>query len=110
MSHDITRMPRVKDPAKRLSQVIRWIDDSRDVFHNNITAGFPILDCKEPDINMTRPFSRFIGIDNINCRLVIFIDGCWTFLWKPEFAKDRSEKASSLGGRNSSNEFSFSGA
>ena len=52
MSHDVSGMPLVKNPSKRLGEIISRIDSSRDVKQLNVTPSFPILDSKEPNIDM----------------------------------------------------------
>ena len=36
MSHDVTSVMRVKNPAKRLGEIITWIQDARNVAEDNI--------------------------------------------------------------------------
>ena len=98
----------MENPPKRFSKIIGRIDHTRDVFHHNVTTCFPVLDRKESNVNMTRPFSRLVGIDNINCRFIVFIDGRQAILRESEFAKNRPEKSSGFGSRNCSNKFCFS--
>ena len=56
MSHDITAMPWVEDPSKKLS--------------------------KKSNINMLRSFGRLVVIGSIKCRFIVFIDGGLIISWE----------------------------
>ena len=53
MAHGVSGMPLVEDPPKRFGEIISRVDSSRDVEQFNITPCFPILDSKEPNIDVS---------------------------------------------------------
>ena len=73
MTHKTTAVARVKNPSKWLRQVIRYINNSWDMAHDNVTLFTPILDGKVLNINMTGSLSRDTIIDHIDSGHIIFI-------------------------------------
>ena len=64
----------MQDPPKGFRHVIRWVDDSRDVDHDNVAILFPVLDGKVLDINVPRAIGGVTGIDELNGGLVVLVD------------------------------------
>ena len=58
MTHNASRMAGMEDPAQGLGEVIRGVDDTRDVAHDNVASLLPVLNGKVLDINVTRTFGR----------------------------------------------------
>ena len=58
---------------------------------------------------MSGSFSGFARVDNSNGGFIILIDWSWSLLGETKLRHNRSDISSSLGGSDSSNEFSFSG-
>ena len=109
MSHDESGMSLVKNPSKRLGEIISRIDSSRDVKQLNVTPSFPVLNSKESDINMPGPLGRFSRVDNGDGRFIILVDRGWSLLGKTKLGHDRSDVPCSLSSSYSSNKLSFSG-
>ena len=53
MTHHSSGMPRMENPTKRFGKVICWIENSRNVPHDDVTGGFPILNGKTLNVNMS---------------------------------------------------------
>lgn len=49
MSHEPATVSCMKNPTKRFSEVIGRVDDTRDMFHDDVTSIFPVLNGKELD-------------------------------------------------------------
>ena len=45
-------------PSKGLRQIVRWIDNTRDIFDGDSLSILPILYRKVLNVNMTGTFSR----------------------------------------------------
>jgi hypothetical protein len=97
----------MEDPTKRLGEGIRWIEDSRDVAHDDITSSLPILDGEELDVNVMRSIGRDVVVDHEDRGHVVFVDGSGIGLWEAELSKDRTKVSGLLGGGDSSNELSL---
>ena len=108
MSHDVSGMSLVKNPPKKLGEIISRIDSSRDVKQLNVTPSFPVLNSKESDIYMPGSLSRFPRDDNGDSRFIIFVDLSRTFLREAQFRHNRPDVPSSLGSSYSSNKLRFS--
>ena len=76
MSHEIGGMPMMKNPSQCLCKHISRIHDSREMDQDNVLHKSPVLECKIPDLYMTRVISGSTVIDNLDCRVIVFIDGC----------------------------------
>ena len=59
---------------------------------NDVFALFPILNAKKWTINMTGTVGRMTSIDDLDTRLVVFIDDCRSLWWVPEIFKDGSKE------------------
>ena len=81
-------MPRMEDPAKRLSEIVSRIDNPRDKTHNDVPVLCPILNSEVLDCNMTRTVSGLPGVDNVDGRLVVFVEGCGKELLEAKFFHD----------------------
>jgi len=88
ISHKSASMPGMKDPTKRLGEIIGRIQHTRDEVHDNVANLFPIIDSKPLNINMLNGWSRLISIHHEDSSLVIFVDWSWTIRRKPQFSKD----------------------
>ena len=54
-----------------MSQVIRSIEySSRDMFHEDVALGFPVLNCKKLNVDVARSFCGLLGIDELDSRSV----------------------------------------
>ncbi len=70
-------MTRVEYPSKRFGEIIRRINDARDVVHDNGTAFFPILDGKVLDVNVTRALGGDLGVDHFEGGSIFNVDWGW---------------------------------
>ena len=68
----------MEHPTKGFGKIITRVDNTRDVVHNKVTTVLPILNGKGLDINKTRAFSGDTGVDHVDGRLVITMNGGWT--------------------------------
>ena len=91
MSHITPGMPRVQDPAKRLSEVIRRINDTRNMSEDNIAGFTPVLDGKMLNIDVTRPFCGYTMIDHVNHRNIVSIKGSCTFLFETKIVHNSTK-------------------
>ena len=73
MSHNTPGMPRVEDPAKRLSEVVRRVNDTRNTSKDNIGCFAPVLDGKVLNVDMVGPFCGYAMIDHVNRRNIVAI-------------------------------------
>ena len=73
MSQSPASMAMMKDPAKRLGEVIGIVDDAREVNQENVTIVLPILDGKVLDGNVAGPLCWDAGVHHINGRLVVVV-------------------------------------
>ena len=51
----------------------RGFDNPRNMLRGDNPCIFPILYCRKSDVDMPGPLGGFVGIDNFDCRLVIFV-------------------------------------
>ncbi len=84
MTHQTSAMTSMEDPAEGLGKVVRWVENSSDVVHDNVLRVLPVLDGKVLDINVTRTFRRDLGVDHIDSRHIVFVDRSRTSLRKAE--------------------------
>ena len=59
-------MSGMQNPTQGFCQVIRWVDDTRDVLENDVSSILPVLDSKELDVNVPGSLSWLSGIDNLD--------------------------------------------
>ena len=88
VAHDAACMAAVEHPAKRLGEIISWVDDSRNKPHDNVASILPVLKSKELDVNVTRAFSRLPSVHNVDSRLVVFVDRSGAILRESQFLQD----------------------
>jgi len=100
-------MAMVENPTQGLCKHIRRIHNSRKVDQDDILHKSPMLKCKIPDFDMTRAISGSTVIDNLDRRIVVFIDGSRLRLSAPQFMKNESQIVGDFCGSISSNEFGF---
>ena len=78
VSHDPAGVPEVENRTNWLGEVIRRIDDARNVL--NIKLSFPVLYCKELNVDVARPLGGNASIDHVDGTHVVFIDRCGLLL------------------------------
>ena len=100
----------VKDPPKGLGQHIGRIDNAWDVMEDNIAECAPVLKAKITDLDVTRSISGATMIDNLDRRIVVFVDRCSRRLGETKLCKDKAEVFGDFGCRVGRNKFSLSGA
>ena len=66
MSHDSTRVMRVKNPAERFCEVISGVQDFRAMYELNLLSFFLILDREIRDIKVPRALRRTLRIHHLN--------------------------------------------
>jgi hypothetical protein len=110
VAHKATAMTGMKNPTKRLTKVIRGVENAWDVGSQNISVVFPILYRKPLDINMARSFCGLARIDHFNGRLIVNVEHGGVNLPETKIVEDRTEVASGLRGRDSGKEFRLCGA
>ena len=75
MPQEVRSMSMMKDPPQCLSQQVRWIDYTREMNHDNVLYEAPVLQCKISDFDVTRAIRRTIVIDNLDCGIVVLVNG-----------------------------------
>jgi hypothetical protein len=109
VTHHAARMSKMQGGTQRLGEGIGRVDDARDLAENDVPLGFPLLNCKMLDVDVTRSWRWAAGIDHKNGRLVVLVEHIRTRLGISKFIEDRSQVLGNLGSLNGSDEFSFSG-
>lgn len=109
VAHDAASVTGMKHPAKRFRKVIGHVDNTGDKVHDYISCIFPVLDGKVLNVNMARALGGNLGINHINGRLVVTIDGSGCGRSKAKFGQDRPKVLGMLGSKDSSHEFGFCG-
>jgi len=100
----------VKDPAKGLGQNIRWIDNSRDVFEDNVANSTPMLEAKVTDLDVAGSVSGTTMIHNLDRGVVVLINGSGGGLSISQLSEDKAKVLGDLGCGVGCYQFSFSGA
>ena len=81
----------MQNPAESFSKHISWIDHSWKMFHDNVAKKSPVLKCEKSDLDVARSFSGATVIDNLDRRIIIFVDRSGCALSVTQFMKDESE-------------------
>ena len=110
MPHGAAGMALMEDPAQGLGEIIRWVDDPRDEFHEDVASIFPVLNGKVLDIDVARALGRDASVDHVDGQLVVTVKGGRSLWPKAELRHDGPQVASMLGRVEGSKEFHFSGA
>ena len=76
----------------------------------NFEVAFPFLDGKVLDGNVAGAISGDRGIDHVDGRHVVFVDGGWSGLGIPEIGENSTEKFDVFGRDNSGKKFGLGGA
>ena len=71
MAHASTSMPCMKNPTKRLRQVVTDVDDARTVLQDDVAFVSPFLDGKMLDFDVSCMGGRPILVDHGNCGLIV---------------------------------------
>jgi len=108
--HEIGGMTVVEYPTKCFHEHVRRIHDSRKVDQNDVLHKSPMLKCEIPDFNMTRAISGSTVVDNLDRRIVVFVDGCRLSLSVSQFVKNESQVFGDFCGSIGCYKFSFRGA
>jgi len=74
VSHHAADMAVVKRWPQRFCEGIRWVDDPGDMAENDVAVGFPFLDGKVLDIDMSRTRGRAAGINHQDGSFVILVE------------------------------------
>ena len=97
-------MAAVKDPAKVLGELVRRVDDTGQVAHDNVALLAPFLDSEVLYIDMAGTFGRAGGVDHIDSCLVIFMKDGGAGLGKAKFVEDGTKILGNFGGMDSSDD------
>ena len=108
--HEVRSMSMMKDPSQCLSQHVRWIDYAGEMNHDNVLHEAPMLQCKISDFDVTRAIRRTIVIDNLDCGIVVLVNGCRLVLSVSQFVQNKTQIFGDLGGRIGCYQFCFSRA
>ena len=74
VTHSMTGVSRVKNPAKGLSDIVTVIDYPRDTNQVDNLLFSPVLDLEIRSYNMSGTISKMTSIDNVDAGFVVFID------------------------------------
>ena len=69
----------------------------------------PLLKCELTDIHVASSLRWDMGVDGIDCRLVVLVNGCYHCLREIKFCKNIAYILGCLSSSDDSNEFCFSG-
>jgi hypothetical protein len=72
----------MKNPPKGLHEIISQVDDSWNVFQDDITLILPILNGKVLDVNTLGAFCQDTCIDHLDSRHIVFVHDGQTILRK----------------------------
>ena len=103
MAHEKTGVSRVDNPAQRLGEVIRGVDNTGNVDHEDVAEGTPLLDAKVAHFNVTGAVGRAIMIDKFDGGVIVFVElriGTVTKTLMPEKAfsgRSEAKKAKFVG-------------
>ena len=76
----------MENPAEGLSEVVSGIDYARNVTHDDIAEGTPLLKAKVSSFDVVAGvISRAIMVDNLGGRVIVFIEESWGLLFVAEF-------------------------
>ncbi len=75
MTHPAADMSMVQSQSEGLGEGVSRINDPGNVGENNLATGFPLLNCKKLDVDVTRPGSRATSVDREDCGSVVFVQG-----------------------------------
>ena len=53
MPHEVWSMSMMQDPTQCLSEHVGWVDDSREVYHDEVTEESPMLKRKIANLDVT---------------------------------------------------------
>ena len=110
MPHEVGGVTVVEYPTECFCEHVRRIHDSWKVNQDDVLHESPMLKCKISDFYMTRAISGSTVIDNLDCGIVVFVDGSGLSLSVPQFMKNESQIFGDFYGSISSYEFGFCGA
>ena len=85
MPHEVGGVTVVECPTECFREHICRIHDSWKVNQNDVLHKSPVLKCKIPDFHMTRTIRGSTVVDNLDCGVVIFVDGGRLSLSVPQF-------------------------
>ena len=74
----------MEDPAERFGEVIRWVENSSNMVHDNILGVLPVLNGKVLDVNVTGALGRDLRVDHVDSRHIVFVDRSRTSLRESE--------------------------
>jgi len=89
--HETGGMTTVENPTQSLRKHIHRIHDSRKVDQDDVLHKSPMLKCKIFDFDMTRAIRGSTVVDDLDCGIVIFVDGSGLSLSAPQFMKNESQ-------------------
>jgi hypothetical protein len=110
VAHKASGVTRMKDPADAFGEAVARVDDTLDVFQNNMASPFPVLNGKILNVNMAGAFSGTTGVDHLDCRFVVLIERSGAGLEKTELCEDGAEVFGHFGSGNGGNKLGFSRA
>ena len=100
MAHQATGMATMEPPTQAFGQHIDGVDGARDVVHDDVILIFPIQNGKKVNVDMARALGRFSGVNHLDGRFVVLIDGSGGQLNIAKFSKDGPEILCNLGSRD----------
>ena len=109
MSHGPADVPAVKYPTESLCKRIGGVDDTGDVFEENVAVLLPLLDGEVLDRDMAGAGGQLGSIHHQDRCLVVLVEGGGTELGKSEVAENCAKVLGSLGCCHISNELGFRG-
>jgi len=108
--YEVGGMTMVENPTQGFRKHIRRIHNSKKVNQDDVLHKSPMPKCKISHFYMTRAISGSTVIDNLDCGIVVFVDGSGLSLSVPQFMKNESQIFGDFYGSISSYEFGFCGA
>ena len=74
MSHDAASMASMEDPSEGLGEVVSRVENAGDVFHEDVTTFFPVLNSEVLDVDVTRALCRDLVVDHVDGRKVVLVE------------------------------------
>ena len=110
VTNKLSNMSSLKDPSKRLDQIVSRVDNTWYMKYFIASILLPILYSKVLNINMTSSLIRNTDVDNHDSWCIIFIDRGRIRWVETKYSEDRLQVSYHLSTGNSSNKISFSRA
>ncbi len=73
-------------------EVVRCVDGSVNSFEDDEVPLHPVTQRKILNVNVTRAWSRFLGVAHQSTTIIVLVSHCNRLLWDIEIPKDTANK------------------